>query len=140
MRSGARIAIAVVLVCVAIVWGFLPIFIPGGRLLSLRLERLGPGTACITSWGRCTTFVVTLQNVGPWPMRVEYASWEFHPHARFRMGMESVSTFFLAPLGAYSFAVDTYGGDVSYLTFSGIVTILYKTDRVTVNSVLGGFQ
>lgn len=135
VQSKATLVVAIL--CVAIIWAVLPIFIPSERLLGVSITNLGYSPSCDPSWGlACKGFVISLRNLGPWPMSVNYASWEFHPHVEFPMGTGSTRQFLLAPFGAYTFSVVVYGGDVNFVTFSGLVTILYKTQRVTVDSAV----
>jgi rhomboid protease GluP len=122
--------IGLLLVVLVVTWAASPVLIRSPAQLLV-----------LTSTGYGGRFALRLQNFGPWPMVVR-GYWRFSPPITWSGGGPA-SSFTLIPFGVYTFEYMTYctgaycpgSGIAPYVTFTGDVTLLYRTYQVEIRSI-----
>lgn len=121
--------IGLLLVLLVVVWAVFPVFVRDPSPILL-----------LTSTGSGGRYTLRLQNLSPWPMVVN-GYWGFSPSITWSDSGPS-NDFTLMPFTVYTFDYMMYcaglyclGGETApYVTFTGDVTLLYRTYQVSIRS------
>ncbi len=125
--------IALSLFLLVLVWVAFPVFVRNPNAILM-----------LTSAGSAGQYTLTLQNLSPWPIFVN-GQWGFSPPITW-LGSRPTNELALMPFAAYTFEYTTgclsevvgvhcpVVAITSYVTFSGDVTVLYRTFQVTIRS------